>query len=194
MVPSITNNSINQQSFVYTRLNDKAVLFLTIQFSISFVCAQFKFQTVLFDPWIGPDVTIPGQSGPGSDGNEGGTQHSPKLLHYRRLTISLFSVLSRTLIEEWGSYPSAEMQSVYSTAPADRAVLCKRNIIFCFYYCLAKAAINITPDKNIKTSYTDLRPKIKQILTKKWQQLWEENPHNRLFQIQPNFKRKEAGS
>ena len=53
---------------------------------------------------------------------------------------------------------------------------------------LAKAAINMTPDKNIKTPYTDLKPKIKQIITKKWQQLWDENPHNKLFQIQPILK------
>ena len=32
MVPSIANNSIKHQSFVYTQLNDQ---FLTIQFSIS---------------------------------------------------------------------------------------------------------------------------------------------------------------
>ena len=53
---------------------------------------------------------------------------------------------------------------------------------------LAKAAINMTPNKNIKTPYTDLKPKIKQIVTKKWQQLWDENPHNKLFQIQPILK------
>ena len=53
---------------------------------------------------------------------------------------------------------------------------------------LAKAAINITPDKNIKTPYTDLKPKIKLVVTKKWQQLWDENPHNKLFQIQPILK------
>ena len=53
---------------------------------------------------------------------------------------------------------------------------------------LAKAAIYMTTDKNIKTPYTDLKPKIKQIVTKKWQQLWDENPHNKLFQIQPSFK------
>ena len=53
---------------------------------------------------------------------------------------------------------------------------------------LAKAAINMTPDKNVKTPYTDLKPKIKQILTKKWQQLWDENPYNKLFQIQPILK------
>ena len=46
----------------------------------------------------------------------------------------------------------------------------------------------MTPDKNIKTPYTDLKPKIKQIVTKKWQQLWDENPHSMFFQIQPISK------
>ena len=55
---------------------------------------------------------------------------------------------------------------------------------------LAKAAISMTPDKNIKTPYTDLKPKIKQIVTKKWQQLWDENPRNKLFQIRPILKEK----
>ena len=50
-IPCITNNSIKHQSFVYTQLNDQTVLFQTIQFSIS---TQFKCQTVLFDPEIGP--------------------------------------------------------------------------------------------------------------------------------------------
>ena len=35
--------------------------------------------------------------------------------------------------------------------------------------------------------YTDLKPKIRQIITK-WQQLWEKNPHNKLFQVQPILK------
>ena len=43
----------------------------------------------------------------------------PKAQHYWSLTIRLINVISRTLI--WwgggGSYPSAEMQLVYSTAP-----------------------------------------------------------------------------
>ena len=64
-------------------------------------------------------ATTPGQSGPGSDGNEGGTPYSPKFQHHWNLTTRLFSVLSRTLVR--GSYTSAEMQSVYSTAPADWA-------------------------------------------------------------------------
>ena len=44
-----------------------------------------------------------------------------KLQHYWNLTIRLFSVISRTHIG-WGSYPSIEVQSVYSTAPADWAM------------------------------------------------------------------------
>ena len=52
-----------------------------------------------------------------------GTPHSQKLQHYWNLTIRLFSVISRTLVLLGeGSYPSAEKQSVYSTAPADLAI------------------------------------------------------------------------
>ena len=62
-------------------------------------------------------ATTPGQSGPGSDGNEGvlripqnfsitGTSPSDCLVLYP----------GHSLV---GSYPSAEVQSVYSTAPAD---------------------------------------------------------------------------
>ena len=43
-------NSIRYQSFVYTQLSDKTVLFLTLQFGISHLFIQFKCQTVLFDP------------------------------------------------------------------------------------------------------------------------------------------------
>ena len=45
----ITNNSIKHQSLVYIQLNDQTVLFLIIQFSMLFVCTQFKCQTVLVD-------------------------------------------------------------------------------------------------------------------------------------------------
>ena len=46
--------------------------------------------------------------------------HSPKLQHYWKLTIRLFSVICRTLV--WrGSYPSAKVQLVYSTSPANWA-------------------------------------------------------------------------
>ena len=42
--------TIKHPSFVYTRLNDRAVQFLMVQFSMSFVWIQFKCQTVLFHP------------------------------------------------------------------------------------------------------------------------------------------------
>ena len=50
-----------------------------------------------------------------------GTPHSPKLLYSWNLTIRLFSVIYKdTRCGGW-FYPSAEMQSVYSTALADWA-------------------------------------------------------------------------
>ena len=63
-------------------------------------------------------ATTPGQSGPGSDVNEGvlripqsdritGTSPSDCLVSYLGQTLGV------------GSYPSIEVQSVYSTAPAD---------------------------------------------------------------------------
>ena len=45
-------------------------------------------------------VTTLGQSGPGSDRNERGTLHFPKLQHYWSLTIRLFSIISRTQVWE----------------------------------------------------------------------------------------------
>ena len=72
---------------------------------------------------IGPlsDATTAGQSGPGSDGNEeilripqsssiAGTSPSDYLVTYPGHSLG-----------GGGSYPSAEVQSVYSTAPADWA-------------------------------------------------------------------------
>ena len=50
-----------------------------------------------------------------------GTPHSPKLQHCWNLTIRLFCFIPRTLIVG-GSYPSAEKQSVYFTAPANWAI------------------------------------------------------------------------
>ena len=62
----ITNNSI-KQSFVYTQLNDQTVLFQSIQFSISHLFAHSLYvkQRTL------SSATIPGHSGPESNGNEG---------------------------------------------------------------------------------------------------------------------------
>ena len=78
---------------------------------------------ILFNPLIGPlsGATTPGQSGPGSNGNEevlripqissiAGTSPSDCLVSYRGHSL-------------WGgSYPSAKVQSVYSIAPADWAM------------------------------------------------------------------------
>ena len=46
----------------------------------------------------------------------------------------------------------------------------------------------MVPNKKIKIPYTYLKPKIRQIITKKWQQLEYKNPHNKLFQVQPILK------
>ena len=46
-------------------------LFYFKQFDlVSVICTQFKCQTVLFNPYIGP-YQEPGQSGSGNDGSEG---------------------------------------------------------------------------------------------------------------------------
>ena len=81
----------------------------------------------LFNPELIPlsgAATTPGQSGPVSDGKKGVLCHSPK--HYWNVIIRLFSVISRTLVG--GGYPSAEKQSVYSTAPADWAIWVMRRV------------------------------------------------------------------
>ena len=62
-------------------------------------------------------ATTPGQSGPGSNGNEG-------VLHIPQSSSTAGTSPSDCLVSYpghslGGSYPSAEMQSVYSTAPAD---------------------------------------------------------------------------
>ena len=51
----------------------------------------------------------------------------PKLQNHCNLTIRLFSVISGHSV--WGSYPSAEVQMVYSTGLADWALL--SDIYFC---------------------------------------------------------------
>ena len=67
-------------------------------------------------------ATTLGQSWPGSNDNEGVLRIPQKPQHYWNLTIRLFSVIYRTLIGGGRSYPVAEVQSVYSTAPADWAI------------------------------------------------------------------------
>ena len=117
----VTNNSVKHQSFIYTQLNVKAVLFQTIQFRLS---TQFQRQTVLFQAIqfsisthfssfrtidrTQSNATTPGQSEPESDSNEG-------VLHIARASPSdcLDSYPGHSLGE---FYFSAKMQSVYSTA------------------------------------------------------------------------------
>ena len=66
MVPKIGMYH-QQQSFLYTIKSLKSSISINSILYQSFLWTQFKFQPVLYVPQIGP---IPGQSEPGSDGNE----------------------------------------------------------------------------------------------------------------------------
>ena len=37
--------------YLFIQLNDQIAIFLTVQFSKSFICTQFKYQTVRFNPY-----------------------------------------------------------------------------------------------------------------------------------------------
>ena len=71
---------------------------------------------VLFNTSIGPYQVLPFRARAMAIK---GAPHSTKLHHHSNLTNRLFSVLSRTLVR--GFYPYTEVQSVYSTAPAEWA-------------------------------------------------------------------------
>ena len=86
----------------------KAVQFQTIQFSVGTL-----FSSIWPIDRILSGATTLGQNGPGSDSNEGAL----RIPQSSSLTNILFSVVIRTLVEG-GSYPSAEKQLVYFTAPA----------------------------------------------------------------------------
>ena len=100
--------------FVYTQSNAKIIQFQTIQFSIS---TQFSSIWPIDRTLLGE--TTPDQSGPGSDGNER-VLYIPQSSSITGTSPSdcLGSYLGHSL---GGGYSSAEVQSVYSTAPADRA-------------------------------------------------------------------------
>ena len=51
---------------------------------------------------------------------------------------------------------------------------------------VTKLALDLSPD-NISIPYTDLKPTISKFLHTKWQQRWDINIHNKLFQIQPTL-------
>ena len=110
----ITNNSVKHKSFLYTQLNDQIVLFLTIQFSMSHLFAlSLKVKQVL-PLWARVNL-----------GEMAMKRYSvfPKLQQYWSLSIRFFAIISRKLgvvvVVVVGSYPFAEMQSVYSTTSAD---------------------------------------------------------------------------
>ena len=53
-------------------------------------------------------------------------------------------------------------------------------------YLAAKSALDLSPEA-ISIPYTDLKPIISKFLHKKWQQRWDMNINNKLFQIQPTL-------
>ena len=97
--------------FVYTQLNVKIVLFLAVQFSISTQFSSFWF----IDRTLS-GATTPDQGEPKSNGNEG-----VLCISY---SSSIIGASPSDFFESypwhslWGSYLSAEKQSVYSSAPA----------------------------------------------------------------------------
>ena len=113
----ITDSSIKHQLFVYTQLNDQAVQFQTIQFSISHLLT-LSLNAKQF--YLTYGATTPCQSGPGSDGNE-------EVLHisqsFRISGVSPSDCLMSYPGHSQGEcYPSEEIQSVYSTVKADWAI------------------------------------------------------------------------
>ena len=115
----ITNNSIKHQSFLYTHLNDQTFIFLTIQFSRRYLFA-LSLNVKQFYLTLGQKPIRCYHSGPEwtwEQWQRRGTLHFSQLQHYWNLTITVFSILYSTFVRR--SSPFAEMQSVYSTAPAD---------------------------------------------------------------------------
>ena len=95
----------------------KAILFQAIQFSIN---AQFSSFGLIDRILYG--AINPGQNGPESDGNV----EVLSILQSASITGTspsdcLMSYLGHLLCVGGGGYPSAEKQSMYSTAPADWA-------------------------------------------------------------------------
>ena len=131
----------NTDSFICTQLNGfrYCYLILTIQFNISLHTVKWLNSSIWPIDWTLTGATPLVKSGPGSNGNEG----VPRILQNWSFTVRLFSVLSRTLVGvglthqqrcSWRtpqsqltgmliagrmSYPSAEVQLAYFTAPAD---------------------------------------------------------------------------
>ena len=119
--------------FVYTQLNVKTVLFWTIQFSVSKVSMSktvphqtiqssksMQFSSIWPRHRALSGATTLSQNRPGSDANEGVLRIPQSFsIIWTSLLDCLVSYPGHSLGE--GSYPSVEVQSVYSTAPADWA-------------------------------------------------------------------------
>ena len=100
--------------FFFLHTNYQTVLLPTIQFSIN---QLFALRTL-------SDATTPGQSGPGSDGNER-VLHIPQSSSIAEASLSdcLLSYTEHSLVVMGvglTNYISTKMQSVYFTAPANR--------------------------------------------------------------------------
>ena len=116
----ITNSSIEYQLLVHTQLNNQTVLFLTIQYSISQLSAHNLISNSSI--WL-IERTLPGDTTPGPREPESGNSLILRIPQRSTITWSLLTdcLMSYTGHSLWGSYSSAEMQSMYLTAPADRA-------------------------------------------------------------------------
>ena len=100
----------------------KTFLFQAIQFSQTVLIQTIQFSSNQSIGRALSGVITPGQSGPGSNCNEG-VLHISQSSNITGASQSdrLGSYLGQSLCV-WGGYPSAEVQSVYSTAPAEWAV------------------------------------------------------------------------
>ena len=123
----ISNNSVQHMYsfFVYTQLNIKTVLFQAIQFSINtqMNAKTIPYQPTQFSPIWPIDRTLSDaptlfQSGHWSDGNED-VPHVPQSSRITGTSPSDCSVSYSGHSLRVGSYPSAEKQPMYSTAPVD---------------------------------------------------------------------------
>ena len=104
----------NSISFICTQLNGAKYCYvaLTIQFNIS----NFAHSSIWSINRTLLGTTTPGQSGSGSNGNEGVLQ-IPQSFRIGTSSDGLVSYPGHTLAE--GFYLSEEMESVYSKIPAD---------------------------------------------------------------------------
>ena len=124
--------------FVYTQLNVKTVPFQIIKFSIS---TQSSSIEPIDRALLG--ATTPGLSGTGSDSNEG-------VLCIPQSSSTIGTTPSDCLVSYSGHSPVgmgyylfAEMQSVYSTAPANWAMERRKMLINFYYYVVALHGVRV---------------------------------------------------